>query len=128
MKLRMGARLDYELHLSPKLVDYPLPPFILQPLVENAIKHGLEPKVEGGKIVVTANLIGKEVVIDVSDTGVGSDGEELRRAKGFGIKQVTERLAATYGDKGTINFIAKENHKTTARVTFPHVNELGKTT
>jgi Histidine kinase len=128
MKLRMGARLEYELHLSPNLADYPVPPFILQPLVENAIKHGLEPKVEGGRIVVNARILDDEVVIDVSDTGVGSDAEELSRAKGFGIKQVTDRLAATYGDKGTIIFIATEAYNTLAKVTFPYNKELETST
>jgi signal transduction histidine kinase len=77
MKVRMGIRLSYTLDLPTELANHPIPPFLLQPLVENAIKHGLEPKVEGGKIAITAHIAGDEVVIDVSDTGVGSDAEEL---------------------------------------------------
>ena len=52
MKLRMGDRLNYTMYLCPELDDHLVPPFILQPLVENAIKHGLEPKVEGGRIFI----------------------------------------------------------------------------
>lgn len=127
MKVRMGMRLNYTLDLPAELASHPFPPFLLQPLVENAIKHGLEPKVGGGRIVVTACIAGDEVVIDVSDTGVGSDAEELSRTKGFGIKQVTDRLAATYGGKGTISFIATEAYNTLAKVTFPYIEQGNST-
>lgn len=121
MKIRMGERLGYTLDLPAELASHPIPPFLLQPLVENAIKHGLEPKVEGGRIAISALIKGEKVVIDVSDTGIGSDPEQLSRANGFGIVQVTERLSAAYGSNGAINFIAAEAYKTTAKITFPYI-------
>ena len=96
MELRMGERLQTRFELPPELAGLPLPPLLLQPLVENCIKHGLEPKVEGGRVEVRAVRDGGELVLQVRDTGVGlsdnaSDGTR------FGLTQVRERLATLYG-------------------------------
>ena len=75
---------------------------LLQPLVENSIKHGLEPKVEGGTITVRARLAGKNMLcLEVSDTGVGFD-STAAASSGFGLAQVQERIAAAYEDKGSV--------------------------
>lgn len=121
MKLRMGERLNYTLYLCPELDDHLVPPFILQPLVENAIKHGLEPKLEGGRIFVIANIERNMVSLEVNDTGVGASKEDLINTKGFGWAQVSERLVATYGQKSTINLIASHEYNTSARITFPYL-------
>jgi Histidine kinase len=122
MKVRMGARLSYALDLPAELAKLPIPPFILQPLVENAIKHGLEPKVEGGRILVKASFDDDKISLEVNDTGVGVNDEDLLASKGFGWVQVKERLSATYGHQATINLIATEAYKTSARITFPYKN------
>lgn len=119
MKVRMGMRLSYSLDLSVELADHPIPPFLLQPLVENAIKHGLEPKVEGGRILVKASIANDKISLEVSDTGVGVNDEDLLASKGFGWAQVKERLLSTYGENATINLIATEAYKTSAMITFP---------
>jgi sensor histidine kinase YesM len=124
MKLRMGERLNYTLYLCPELDNYLVPPFILQPLVENAIKHGLEPKIEGGRIFIVATIEGKMVSLEVNDTGTGANKDDLLNAKGFGWMQVSERLIATYGEKATINLVALEGYKTSAKISFPY-EELG---
>jgi two-component sensor histidine kinase len=121
MKLRMGDRLNYTLYLSPELDKHLVPPFILQPLVENAIKHGLEPKLEGGRIFVVANIERNMVSLEVNDTGVGANKEDLIDTKGFGWSQVSERLRATYGDQSAINLVALDGYNTSARITFPYV-------
>jgi signal transduction histidine kinase len=120
MKMRMGKRLSYSLHLAPELQHHPVPPFILQPLVENAIKHGLEPKIEGGHIFIKAEIVNNTVVLEVNDTGTGVNQDDLLRTKGFGWAQVSERLVTTYGHKSTINLIATEAYKTSAVITFPY--------
>jgi Histidine kinase len=121
MKLRMGERLNYTLYLCPELDDHPVPPFILQPLVENAIKHGLEPKLEGGRIFVIANIERNMVSLEVNDTGVGANKEDLINTKGFGWAQVSERLSTTYGQSSTINLVASHEYNTSARIKFPYV-------
>lgn len=123
MKLRMGDRLNYTLYLCPELDDHPVPPFILQPLVENAIKHGLEPKVEGGRIFIMATIEGMMVSLEVNDTGVGANKEDIATTKGFGWAQVSERLLATYGKSSVLNLEISDEYSTSTKITFPYVSK-----
>jgi hypothetical protein len=97
MQVRMGARLQMRLDLPDELASLALPPLLLQPLVENAIKHGLEPKVEGGRIEVRAARDRDRLVLSVRDTGVGLAAPAAEGTH-FGLLQVRERLATLYGD------------------------------
>jgi len=101
MKVRMGERLQSAFELPAELASVAIPPLLLQPLVENCIKHGLEPAVAGGRISVSALREGDELVLRVRDTGAGlsdahSDGTR------FGLVQVRERLATLYGARATL--------------------------
>ena len=104
MQIRMGERLHYTLDLPAELAQHKVPPLVLQSLVENAIVHGLEPKVAGGQIHISARAQAGQLVLQVSDTGVGFDA--VNTPEGFGITQVRERLATRYGTQGTINIEA----------------------
>jgi hypothetical protein len=104
MQIRMGERLRYTLDLPTELAQHKVPPLVLQSLVENAIVHGLEPKVAGGQIYIGARAELGQLVLQVSDTGVGFDADGT--PEGFGITQVRERLATRYGTQGTINIEA----------------------
>ena len=117
MAVRMGPRLRYRLDLPDELRALPVPPLLLQPLVENSIKHGLEPSVGGGQIEVQARRRGNQLTLTVSDTGVGL-GEEPVRETGFGLTQVRERLAAAYGTDAAIDLSANEPVGTLARITI----------
>jgi hypothetical protein len=105
MQVRMEDRLRVSFELPPDLADTPVPPLLLQPLVENSVRHGLEPSVTGGRIELRACREGDSLVITVRDTGVGrtdvtsNSGAGSRRAAGtgFGLQQVRERLATQYG-------------------------------
>jgi two-component sensor histidine kinase len=101
MSVRMGPRLRYELDLPQDLAAVSVPTLLLQPLVENSIKHGLEPKVDGGTITVRARNAGGMLSLEVSDTGVGFD-STAPASNGFGVAQVRERLAAAYESQGRI--------------------------
>ena len=105
MSVRMGERLRYTLDLPDDLRDTPVPPLLLQPLVENSIRHGLEPQVEGGEIAVRARKEADQLVIEVSDTGVGLDAAPPQPSNdgGFGLEQVRERLATVYGEQGRLS-------------------------
>jgi two-component sensor histidine kinase len=103
MAIRMGPRLAYELDLPPDLAAAHVPTLLLQPLVENSIQHGLEPKVQGGRIDVRARREGNQLVIDVSDSGVG-DAHAASTGKGFGLVQIRERLAAVHGAAASLQF------------------------
>ncbi|MFO1194853.1 MAG: histidine kinase [Rhodoferax sp.] len=103
MAVRMGPRLRYTLELPADLASVPVPALLLQPLVENSIQHGLEPKIEGGSILVRADRQAGDLIIEVTDTGVGGPSDVAPpdvATGGFGIAQVRERLAAAYGDAG----------------------------
>jgi LytS/YehU family sensor histidine kinase len=104
MSIRMGPRLKFALDLPGYLAQAKVPSLLLQPLVENAIQHGLEPKVGGGEIRVTARRDRDDVVIEVCDTGVGFSGGTPAGGKGFGMTQVRERLATLYRDRASIEF------------------------
>ncbi len=102
MSVRMGPRLQYELDLPADLAEQSVPSLLLQPLVENSIKHGLEPKVEGGTITVRARRTGSNMLsLEVTDTGVGFD-STAPESSGFGLAQVRERLTAAYAKQGLV--------------------------
>ena len=101
MVVRMGQRLTYTLELPAELATLRVPTLLLQPLVENSIKHGLEPKVEGGSVTVRALRSGASLVLEVSDSGVGFD-LTGPAGSGFGMAQVRERLATAYGDRASV--------------------------
>jgi sensor histidine kinase YesM len=121
MAVRMGTRLSYTLELPPELKHRKVPPLLLQALVENSIKHGLEPKVAGGDICITASEANNTLTLVVSDTGVGSsvDLNQPLNTTGFGVAQVCERLQTAFGDKATIHFVANSPSGTRASITFP---------
>ena len=118
MAVRMGPRLAHTVDLPTDLAAHPVPTLLLQPLVENAIKHGLEPKVEGGSITVQARRAGPSLLLEVTDTGAGlSSGSST--AGGFGLAQVRARLSATYDSRGTLEMVAGDKVGTTVRITIP---------
>ena len=101
MDIRMGPRLQIRLDLPEALRDLPVPSLLLQPLVENAIKHGLEPKVQGGRVDVSAAREADMLVITVRDTGIGLAAAAAASndvaGSHFGLAQARERLATLYG-------------------------------
>lgn len=125
MAVRMGPRLRYTLDLPDDLANQPVPTLLLQPLVENAITHGLEPQIEGGTITVQARHSDGKLVLTVHDDGVGGlvTPAAAKHGTGFGLAQVRERLATAYGAHGTTELIASSAGGMCARVTFPLKNE-----
>jgi LytS/YehU family sensor histidine kinase len=120
MAVRMGPRLQFALNLPAELRQHTVPPLLLQPLVENAIQHGLEPKVAGGRIDITARLAEDRLCLEVSDSGLGMDLSRLpAEGKGFGLSQVRERIATVYGTAGTIELVAAHAGGTRATIVFP---------
>jgi signal transduction histidine kinase len=101
MALRMGQRMTYRLELSKDLESFTVPPMLLQPLVENAIKHGIEPKVGSATLEVEAVQEQGTVVVTVADTGRGLPAEADARG-GYGVEHVRDRLRAYYGPAATL--------------------------
>ena len=123
MAVRMGPRLSFCLDLPDALRAVPVPPLLLQPLVENSIRHGLEPKVAGGSINVQAQMQGNRLSLTVTDTGLGWDTATPPAAttltSGFGLTQVRERLHTCYGAEGAIEIVATPSGGTRVSVSFP---------
>jgi sensor histidine kinase YesM len=101
MAVRMGPRLQTRLLLPAELAAVPVPPLLLQPLVENCIKHGLEPNIQGGRIEVSAARDGRQLVLSVRDTGVGLEAPASAGTR-FGLEQVRARLRTLHGDAATL--------------------------
>jgi len=104
-KARFGDRLQVTLRVAPEVLPVVIPFLCLQPLVENAVRHGLEGKDGPGRVTIVADDFDSECVITVEDDGVGEDPERVRRALGgdlsmdsIGLGNVDERLRSTFGD------------------------------
>jgi signal transduction histidine kinase len=118
MAIRMGPRLQFDLQLPADLAQRHVPTLLLQPLVENAIKHGLEPQVQGGHLVVRATAQGDGLLLEVCDTGVGPGAAGVP-GSGFGLAQVRERLAAVYGPAASLELAAVQPRGTRVALQLP---------
>ena len=104
MAIRMGPRLQVQLDLPDALRQVAVPSLLLQPLVENAIKHGLEPQVAGGLVQVQALRRGDELLLVVRDTGLGLQPPRAEApGSHFGLSQVRQRLATLYGAAASLS-------------------------
>ncbi|TSE30154.1 Sensor histidine kinase YehU [Tepidimonas thermarum] len=128
MRVRMGSRLAFDLSLPEDMRAIPVPPLLLQPLVENAIVHGLEPSVTGGSIEVQARRGvdaqgGAWLLLDVRDTGARLHADvPVQTFAGFGLTQVRERLATCYGPSATLDLVAEPGQFTRASLRIPLQN------
>lgn len=112
--IRMGNRLEYTIDVPPDLGLMRIPPMLIQPLVENAVKHGLEPKVTGGRIALHAVRSGSTVRITVADSGVGI--QKKAAGSGIGLENIRKRLHLLFGEQGRLLF--EENEPAGVKVTI----------
>jgi two-component system, LytTR family, sensor kinase len=117
-KLRVVKQLD-----SASL-DVVVPTMLLQPLVENSIKHGLSPKVEGGSIYLRSHVTNSRLIIEVEDDGVGMGGAQLEESSswpgmGIGMANISERLQVLYGDTARMTIDSQEGKGTLIRIRLP---------
>jgi signal transduction histidine kinase len=128
MALRMGPRLSYRLELPPALERTEVPPMLLQPLVENAIKHGLEPKVGHGRIEVVARALPAGIEIRICDSGLGLPADDGDGPPGpsdrpanasYGLQHVRDRLRVLYGPAARLSLERREPTGVCAVVVIP---------
>jgi signal transduction histidine kinase len=116
MQLRMGERLAVEVQVDAALAGLPFPPLTLISLVENAIKHGLEPKRGAGRLTISARRDGAQLEVEVRDDGVGLG--ELP-GSGVGLANIREQLALRYGGRGSLEVRNAPDGGVLARLSVP---------
>jgi signal transduction histidine kinase len=120
-RVRFADRLEVTVDLAPDVADARVPLLVVQPLVENAVRHGLAPRVRSGSLVVRAVRDNGRTRIDVEDTGVGlPPGWTLDAAAGTGLRNLASRLAAEYGDAAALDVVPRQDGGVRATVTLPY--------
>jgi signal transduction histidine kinase len=119
LKVRMEERLQTEVRVSDGLLSAEFPPMMLQSLVENAIKHGLEPKAEGGSLTVAAEIVHGKLAVTVADTGLGF-GKAATAGTGIGLANIRERLQLLYGSAASLTVSENPGGGTRVTITVPY--------
>lgn len=119
LKVRMEERLVTEIRVSDGLLSAEFPPMMLQSLVENAIKHGLEPKAEGGRLTVAAEIVHGKLAVTVADTGLGF-GKAATAGTGIGLSNIRERLQLLYGSRASLKVAENPGGGTAVTITVPY--------
>jgi LytS/YehU family sensor histidine kinase len=117
MRMRMPDRLRYTLKFDPGALAARCPPTTLLTLVENAVRHGIDPAEDGGDIAVAITREGDDVLIRVEDSGVGPGFSNA--GSGTGLKALRERLVLAFGSSATLRLFERQPHGFTAEVQFP---------
>ena len=119
LKVRMGERLQAQVNVPEGLYSADFPPMMLQSLVENAIKHGLEPQAEGGTLTVTAEVVHGKLAVTVADTGVGF-ARAATAGTGMGLQNIRERLKLIYGDAAELRIAENTPSGTRVSIVVPY--------
>jgi two-component system, LytTR family, sensor kinase len=122
--IRFGTeKLRVEKEIDPATLHVPVPSILLQPLIENSIKHGLEPRIGGGTITLRSRMQGDRVLIEVADDGVGisagTAGSVRRTGAGIGMKNVRERLEVLYGTEARFTVVSNPGRGTLVAIEIP---------
>ena len=120
LKVRMEDRLQTEINVPDGLLSADFPSMMIQSLVENAIKHGLEPKAEGGKLTVRAEIVHGKLAVTVADTGLGF-GRAATAGTGVGLNNIRERLQLLYGNKASMTVAENAPSGTVVTLTVPYL-------
>jgi two-component system LytT family sensor kinase len=122
---RFGAeKLSVAREIDPATLEIPVPSMLLQPLVENSIKHGLEPRIAGGAITLRSRLEQGRLIIEVEDDGVGiapgrAHTSGVLQGNGIGMRNVRERLEVLYGDAALFDVTSRPGRGTKVTLAFP---------
>jgi two-component system LytT family sensor kinase len=117
-QVRLGARLEVRFEVATGLDSIPVPSLLLQPLVENAVLHGVAPRSEGGAVLLSARREGDRLVIEIQDDGPGMSPGRAGGGNGFGLRSVEDRLRAL-GPPHAVHIESNPGGGTRVRVTLP---------
>jgi two-component system LytT family sensor kinase len=134
--VRFGDKLRVVKEIAEDTLDIHVPSMLLQPLIENSIKHGLEPRISGGTVIVRSRLQEGRLLIEIEDDGVGIEPGGTTRApvsgleregSGIGMKNVRERMAVLYGDDAHVEMVSRPGRGTKVRLLMPMTHyEVGE--
>ena len=119
LKVRMEERLQTDIQVPDGLLSAEFPSMMIQSLVENAIKHGLEPKAEGGRLTVKAEIVHGKLAVTVADTGLGF-GKAATAGTGVGLANIRERIKLLYGDRASMTVADNTPSGTIVTLTVPY--------
>jgi signal transduction histidine kinase len=119
LKVRMEERLTTQIDVPDGLLSAEFPQMMIQTLVENAIKHGLEPKPEGGQLIVKAEIVHGKLAVTVADTGLGF-GRAATAGTGVGLANIRERLQMLYGPRASLTVAENQPSGTRVTITVPY--------
>ena len=136
--IRFKDKFDFHVEADPKLMKYLIPKLSIQPLLENAIYHGMEGMYDDGEIIISVYEEEGNIKIDIADNGLGMSEEKLdyimhnkvvssKRGSGIGVRNVNERIQLIYGKQYGISIISELDEGTTATITIPKMEETDET-
>jgi two-component system LytT family sensor kinase len=132
--VRFGEKLRVVKEIAENTLDVVVPSMLLQPLIENSIKHGLEPRISGGTVTLRSRLEGERLIVEVEDDGVGMEpgrtyvppaGGLVRESSGIGMKNVRERMEVLYGEGALVEVVSRPGRGTKVRLVMPQVADAG---
>ncbi len=129
--VRFGEKLKVVKEISPETLPIVVPSMLLQPLLENSIKHGLEPRIHGGTVTMRSRIEGDRLIIEVEDDGVGMAPERnaptasglVRPGTGIGMRNVRERMEVLYGETAVVEINSRPGRGTRVTLAMPVLEE-----
>ncbi|MEG0824379.1 MAG: ATP-binding protein [Oscillospiraceae bacterium] len=133
-KMRYGDKLSYELNVDDSFMDYTVPKLILQPIVENALYHGIKVSPQAGVIRIGAVLEPRRFIITISDNGIGMDAEQVAGVldakptteRGIGVTNVNHRIQLCYGEEYGLHYFSVPGTGTRVEIWLPISSEGGE--
>nr|ACI04480.1 putative periplasmic sensor signal transduction histidine kinase [uncultured bacterium RM57] len=129
--VRFGSKLRVVKEIAEDTLDMEVPSMLLQPLIENSIKHGLEPRISGGTVTLRSRAAQGQLIIEVEDDGVGAEPGRavtapmsglVREGTGIGMRNVRERMQVLYGDAAEVEMVSRPGRGTKVRLVIPTGN------
>jgi two-component sensor histidine kinase len=122
----LQERLEIEWRIEPETLDALVPNMILQPLVENSIRHGIAPKEEGGRIEIFSHRFGDQLLIEIKDDGLGAENDEAKTGGGIGLINTKARLKHLYGEAQNFEIDSPETGGWRVSITLPFREQTQK--
>jgi two-component system LytT family sensor kinase len=126
--VRFGEKLRVVKEIDPDTLDIVVPSMLLQPLIENSIKHGLEPRISGGTVILRSRIVDGRLLLEIEDDGVGIEPGDptaapisglVREGSGIGMRNVRERMHVLYGDEAQVEIVSRPGRGTKVRLLMP---------